>query len=128
MADFLVPDAVRDFITRYIDSVEALEVLLWLRRSGVEADASTVARELRSSVPSVLKRVTELTAHGLLQPGAVDGTFRYAPVAPGLDSTVALVADCYRIAPFRTMELVYSKPADKIQTFADAFKLKKEKD
>jgi hypothetical protein len=126
MAGFAIPDVVREFITRHVDSVEALEVLLWLRRTGAETDAATLAGELRSSVPSVLQRVAELKAHGLLQPGTQPGTFRYAPAKPGVDTTVALLADCYRTAPFRTMELVYAKPADKIQTFADAFKLKKD--
>lgn len=128
MAAFAVPDSVRDFIQRYINSVEAIEVLLWLRRHGAEADAETLARELRSSVPSVTQRIAELTSYGLVQGALVPGRFKYAVAGSSLDHTVAQLEECYRTAPFRTMELVYAKPAEKIQTFADAFRLRRDKD
>lgn len=129
MAGFTVPDAVREFLQRNIDSVEELEILLWLRRTRSEATLSTLAEELRSSVSSVSSRLSDLRRRGLVQPSVSGDTYRYAAADAALEATVAQLADCYRNAPHKIVELVYAKPLDKIQTFADAFRFgKKEKD
>jgi predicted transcriptional regulator len=128
MAPFAVPDAVREFVQRNIDSVEELEILLWLRRSGQEATLAELAEKLRSTNSSVATRLEHLAERGLVAPGAMAGSYRYVADSASLDETVAVLGDCYRDAPHKIMELVYSKPVDKIQTFADAFRLgKKEK-
>jgi hypothetical protein len=128
MAPFAVPDSVREFLQRNIDSVEELEILLWLRRSGQDATVAELAEKLRSTSSSVTTRLEYLVRRVLVAPGMVPGSYRYAPESPVVDEVVAQLGDCYRDAPHKVMELVYSKPVDKIQTFADAFRLaKKEK-
>ena len=128
MAPFAVPEAVREFLQRNIDSVEELEILLWLRRNGQEATLAELAEKLRSTTSSVATRLEHLAQRGLAAPGTITGSYRYVADSASLDQTVALLGECYRDAPHKIMELVYSKPLDKIQTFADAFRLgKKEK-
>lgn len=127
MAAYEVPPNVREFLSRSISSVEELEVLLWLRRSQREATGAEVALELRSSESSVALRLKDLVSRGLLKAGASPESYRYGPDSPSTDAAVAELAECYRTAPFKIMELIYTGPAAKIQTFADAFRLKKGK-
>jgi hypothetical protein len=116
-------------LLRNIDSVEELEILLWLRKTGEHASVGTLAEELRSSIGSVSSRLAELSKRGLVAPGLLPDTYKYAPTQPGSGSAITLLAECYRNVPFKIMELIYAKPVDKIEIFAEAFRLeKKERD
>jgi hypothetical protein len=123
-------DEVKKFIIEQIDSLEQLEILLLLhRRQDKEWTAQEVSRELRLSQISVATRLADLQKQGLLiVREASDPLYQYAPqkptIAPIVDSLVKLYPD-YR---FTVINLIFSKPLDKIKTFADAFKLKKDKD
>jgi hypothetical protein len=123
-------EEVKKFITEQINSLEQLEILLLLHsRWEKEWTAQQVSDELRLSQASVATRLADLQKQGLLiVREASDPLYQYAPskpeFAPIVDSLVKLYPD-YR---FTVINLIFSKPLDKIKTFADAFKLKKDKD
>ena len=125
-----LPEVVGRFITERIDSVEQLEILLLLHRHPERTwTAEAVARELRISALSAGERLEDLARDAILSRGegpAVE--YRYAPARPGLEEAVAGLARAYAERRVTVINLIFSKPVDKIRTFADAFLLRKGKD
>lgn len=119
------PD-LQNFIRRTIRSVWALEVLLALRRG---AQRAWSAEELNAELRSRLGLITEILA-GLQQSGLVReerlGAFRYAPASGDLDNLSAQLEEAYATRPFLVLETILSATDSRIQTFADAFKVKKD--
>ena len=119
------PD-LQNFIRRTIRSVWALEVLLALRR---EAQRTWSAQELNAELRSRLGLITEILA-GLQQSGLVreerPGAYRYAPASGDLDNLSAQLEEAYATRPFLVLETILSATDSRIQTFADAFKVKKD--
>jgi hypothetical protein len=115
-----------EFIRTSIQSVWTLEVLLLMWRSAPTSwSAPHLVQELRASDAIVSDGLASLQAAGLVSPEA-DGTFRYAPASPRLDLCVQQLAQVYRERPTAVTRAIFSSPNDKLQTFADAFRLKKD--
>lgn len=130
MANDAISKEVRDFIISSIDSVEQIEVLLLLReRSDRAWSPSAVSKELRSAPESVAKRMADLSAKKILSFTA-DGErqYRYAPQTPELERSVTALAEAYKTHRITIINLIFSKPADAIRSFADAFRIKKDED
>jgi hypothetical protein len=123
-----IPDEVARFVTKHIDSVEQLEVLLLLSGSSDRQwSAAGVAQELRIAPESAAYRLTDLAARGLLETdGGTEPLYRYRPRSGVADQAVSGLAQAYRERRVSIINLIFSKPLDKIQTFADAFKLRKD--
>lgn len=125
-----LPDEVRRLIAENIDSVEQLEILLLLLQHPDRSwNAETVARELRISPMSAGERLEDLTHDGLV--ARADGNeagYRYGPESPALDEAVRGLAAAYPVRRVTVINLIFSKPVDKIRTFADAFRLRKKED
>jgi hypothetical protein len=122
------PEDMRRFVVENIDSVEQLEVLLLLRADPArEWDAAAVSQALCTSLESVTKRLAGLRAQGLLAgSGEAGGRYRYGPSTAEQNHLVGALAEAYRERRVAVITLIYSKPADPVQAFADAFKLRKE--
>ena len=70
----------------------------------------------------------ELVARGLAAPATdAPDAFRYAPIPPALDATLVQLAKDYAERRVTVITLIFSKPVDKLRTFADAFRLRKDK-
>jgi hypothetical protein len=128
MADELIPEDVRDFITDNIDSVAELEALL-LIRSDPDAAWSTasLARRLyatREQTQDVIAKLCSLGLVGVRGKGPV--TYHYQPSTADLDKMVSDLAETYSKYLVPVTNLIHSKPHSRIQQFADAFKLRKE--
>jgi hypothetical protein len=125
-----LPEVVRRFIVDHVDSVEQLEILLLLHQHpGRTWDAEAVARELRISALSAGDRLEDMRRVGLLvRVEGRPGGFRYAPETPGLEDAVSGLATAYAERRVTVINLIFSKPVDKIRTFADAFRLRKGED
>ena len=122
------PDDVRRFILAHINSVEQLEVLLLLRgEPDREWTAQAVGQALYTSAAAAVKRLTDLTASGLaaVLPGD-DPRYRYAPRDDAHRKLVDQMADAYRERRVAVVALIYSKPNDQVQAFADAFRLRRD--
>lgn len=124
-----IPADVQRFIADHIDAAEQLDVLLLLHRQPEKAfDCEAVAAAVYTVAPAAEKRLEALEAHGLL---AADRsgprpTWRYQPRDAALARTVDAVAEAYRRSRVDVINLVYSRPADPLRSFADAFKLRKD--
>lgn len=120
-------EQLRAFVLEHFDSVEQLEVLLFLReeRSRTWA-AEQVGHVLRSSSESITKRMRDLKARKFLSGG--DGLplhYKYDPMDAKLDEMVAQLAEAYKVKRFSIINLIFSRPEDALISFSEAFKIKK---
>ena len=124
-----LPEPVNRFIVEYLDSAEQLEILLLLfRHSERDWSAEGVARELRISPLSSAERLEEFAREGLLVRGEGGAGYRFGPRDPSLVDAVRGLVAAYAERRVTVINLIFSKPVDKIRTFADAFRLRKEDD
>ena len=130
MTDTRLSEDVKKFIVEHINSLEQLEVLLLLHRHPQqEWTAHDVSQELRIAPASAAVRLADLQTGGLVAVSeASDPLYRYHPQKPDFEPTVNSLAKGYAEYRVTVINLIFSKPLDKIQTFADAFKFRKDKD
>jgi hypothetical protein len=119
-----IPDAVSNFINRYVESIEYLEILLALFESPRSLSSEEILQKIQSSKASVDFRLSQLQTGRLIL--KEDDHYKFAPADESLQSVVADLAICYRRMRVRIIEAIYSRKTDAIQTFADAFKFRKE--
>lgn len=119
------PDLLQ-FIQSSIRSVWSLELLLHLRRhSSRYWKPDELVRELRASDFIVSEGLLALQTAGLVTPEG-DGMYRYRPASADLDRLVGLLERQYGERPQSVTKAIFSAPSDKLQTFADAFRLKRD--
>jgi hypothetical protein len=120
-----LPPDVRDFITRHIVSVEELEILLLLQE-GKERDWSPaeINARLRSQEVSIRKWLDALAALQLAR-RTVGGRYQFAPATDRLARDAMALADAYRERRIKVIELIFSKPTEKLLEFVRAFELRK---
>jgi hypothetical protein len=119
-----VPEELRDFIARHIDSVAQLEALLLVRSASDQYwDVPVVARRLYISDQEASDTLSQLAAHGLLATEA--DRYRFAPQTQELLDRVDVLAERYKRQLIPITNLIHAKPR-RIRQFADAFKLKKD--
>jgi hypothetical protein len=122
------PTDIRQFIADNIDTVAQLELLLLLRsESGRMWTAEEAGKALYSAVDVTALQMVDLQQKRLLASGAAPNTFVYRPESPEMVRLVNRLADLYRERRVAVITAVYTKPIDKIRSFADAFRLRKEK-
>ena len=127
MSEQLSP-AVRRLLSRHIRSVEQLEVLLLLHGQPSRFwSAKEVYDVVRSSESSIVERLSAFTKLGfLVEENGSPPTFRYAPQEQDLRSAVDEAAIAYRTWRIRVIEAIFAPEVDPVQSFADAFKLRKD--
>jgi len=123
-----VPESIRKFVERCVDSVELLHVLMLLHdRVETAWTVRSISDELRSSETSVQARVRALIQTKVLAPEAMlEGHVRYVPFSPEVDAQAKETIEFYRRAPYRIVDLIFSKRTDAIRSIADAFRFRKE--
>ena len=125
MSEELGTEVLR-FLRERIDSVEQLEALARLIDQPERAwTAAELARELRSSESSLRARLEALKAAGALVREA-SGAYRYEPTRPETESILRALVAVYRLRPYRVIEILYGGADAAMQSFLDAFQLKKE--
>lgn len=121
-------DNLQRFIAENISSVAQLEVLLLLKeRPERWWNADEVARALYAGATLIADELAGWQSRGLLA-SAPDkpGGYRYAPQTPAVAAVVDALQDAYKDRRVSVITAIYSKPAGKIRTFADAFRIRKE--
>lgn len=123
MVAHVLPDDIRAFIHAHIHSVEQLEVLLLLRRERPRGfTGQEIAAELRIHPESAQQRLVDLQGRGLAV--AESERYSYAPASGELERWVNGLATAYSDARVSVIQTIFSKPADSLKSFADAFRLK----
>jgi hypothetical protein len=129
MTDPDFPDELCSFIQRHVPSVEAVEVLLFLARRPERGwTPADVCEQLRPSIvkeAEARRHLDMFTADRLAGHGAED-TYRFSPHTPAMAAAVAALARAYNERPVTLVRLIYALREPKIQSFADAFRLKKD--
>jgi hypothetical protein len=123
-----LPDDVARFLTSHIDSLEQLEILLFLHeRPGETWSADAVARALYANPESVGRRLAKLHAGGLLERTG-EGAYGCCTTAPALAESIARLAHTYRERRVAVITHIASRPLENMRAFADAFRLGRRKD
>jgi DNA-binding transcriptional ArsR family regulator len=115
-----------DFIQSSFKSIWSLEVLIFLKQAPEESwSVDELVRELRGSVPIVTQSLGMLEVAGLLATD-IDGKVRYAPAAADISRLADASERAYRDRPGEVRRVILTAPNDKLHTFADAFRFKKD--
>jgi hypothetical protein len=121
---------VRAFIAGHVDSVLQLELLLLLAvpaHAAREWSAADLAHELRIDPAWVEGQLKAMGAQGLLDASTgPPPTYRYHPRTAELGQAVSDLAQAYADRRVTVIGLIFAKPTDKLRTFADAFRIRKD--
>ncbi|HWB08952.1 MAG TPA: hypothetical protein VG826_07000 [Pirellulales bacterium] len=125
-----LPDDIQRFIAVNITSVAQLEVLLLLRGApDREWTAEDVSRTLYAAAGGMAKQLAELESKGLVS--ATQGPeprFRYRPAGDELHELVGRLANIYQERRVAVISSIYSESIDQARTFAEAFRVRKDRD
>lgn len=120
---------IRHFISANIKSVADLEVMLLLRENRDRTwTATTVSQVLATSAEMASMQLRGLHDRELLAL-IIDSTgesFQYRP-AEHLERQAEALAVLYRERRVSVITAIYSEPVDNVRTFADSFRLRKDK-
>ena len=120
-----LPREVIDLLVRHVETMEQTEVLLALKRSEGAARADQIARELRISPAAATSALQLFVERGLATYDAATSTFTYAPSSTALGKAVDALAVAYNTRPVTLIKALYARPSTAIQSFADAFRIRK---
>jgi hypothetical protein len=110
-----------------VDSVEALELLLLLRRSPDtfwSSDAAAQQLGIRRELSE--RKLTQLAGRNLLVRGLETGAYRYAPADDEVRAAVDELAAAYDEQRITVINAIYSANVERLRAFANAFRLKDE--
>jgi len=119
---------VKQFIDQNIESLAQLEALLLLRRETPRGwNASEIAKALYVPHELAGTLLTDFCRRGFVKVSSrTDELYSYSVADCRVDKLISEVADAYQDRRVAVISLIYSKPLNKVQTFADAFRLRKE--
>ena len=130
MTDDGITSRAKQLITDHLDSVMQLEVLLLLAGSpGKVWTAPDLAQQLRIDAVWVEGQLRAMAAGGLVALGDAGppAQFRFAPRTPELAQAVDELARAYADRRVTVIGLIFAKPTDKLRSFADAFRIRKDR-
>jgi hypothetical protein len=123
--DAPIPAEIVDFLDRHISTVWALELLLLMRQNPSRIwTVADLAKELRASPPVITRVVPPLLAAGIVV--EADGGLRYGPKRDDLSDTIERLENLYKQLPVTIIRHIALAPHREAQSFADAFKFRKE--
>ena len=117
---------VQRFVAEHIDSAEKLEILLLLHREpGKQWTAQDVSQAIYTVPASAVMRLEALVADGFASSsGGADPRYSFAPASDDLRKQVDLLAVEYQKDRVSVIKLIFARPPDPLQSFADAFRLR----
>ncbi len=124
MSETSLPEPVAALIRAAITSIWALELLLLVKGRPDQAwTVEQLVRELRGSFPLITDLAITLHRAGLLmQEGEA---FRYRPANEALRSAADALERLSSEKPMAIRQAILAAPHDKVQVFADAFRIKR---
>lgn len=122
----MIPEHLAAFLRATIKSVWALDLLVLIKSAPDRAwTVESLNDRLRASTSLVDEVLATFTRQGLVAAGA-DGTYRYAPETPDVDRLASELTQLYAERPIAVIKEIVSAPNEKIHSFVDAFRLKKD--
>lgn len=127
MANSSLPLDIQEMLSKYIDSVGLLEALILIFDFPErEWTPEELSRELRSNNVSAAKQLARLAQSGFVLPTETKNAFIYSQQNPNLHQEVERLRTYYKEMSVAVIAYIYSQPQDKLKSFADAFKLRKD--
>lgn len=123
-----VPAELRTFISEHIGSIVQLELLLLLAADPQKSWSSDEAAKVLYVSPTAAFGLLEgMRARGLLE-ALQQERFRFVPQNADWGPLVAALAAFYKERRLTVIDLIYNRPVDKFQSFADAFRIRRPKE
>jgi hypothetical protein len=128
MDDDPIPSDIARFILTHIDSIAQLEALLLLRSEPQTVwSLETLAQRLYIGEKETEEIVSELcNSSFLIVKSQKPRGYQYRPKSVELGVLVDRLAETYAKHLVRVTGLIHSKPKNRVQKFADAFRLRKD--
>jgi len=129
MINHVIPEDLAQFILAKVDSVAQMEALLLLRSKPEEPwCVQSVARGLYISEEQTAEVLAKFCSDGFLALKSSDPPlYQYRPATAELTQILDRLAETYSKHLLPVTNLIHSKPKTRVQEFADAFKLRKDK-
>jgi predicted ArsR family transcriptional regulator len=119
-----LPDVVTRDVDLYIDNLDSLEVVMLLYREQARGwTADQVATHLKISARVARRELERMSTRGIASLG---DAFRFDGSDPDRAAAVARVAAVYGTRRIELINYVASQTLKRIQSIADAFRIKKE--
>jgi DNA-binding IclR family transcriptional regulator len=129
--DRRIPEAVDQFLARYVHSVEYLEILVLLAGQPERmVTAEEIAQAIYSGADSVARRLERMVVDRLVEVRDEAGARRYCyrPASAELRAQASLTLEIYRERRVAVITAIASRPMDNVRAFSEAFRLwKKDK-
>lgn len=123
-----IPIEMSDFLKRHIRSIAHLELFLFMAKEPEKSwNAKTVSQQMRSNTSYASAQLQDLYREGLLAISEDGQSFFYNSASQNEDFIFKL-NNIYNTKKTTVINLIYNQPLDTIQSFAEAFKIKKDKD
>ena len=122
----MTEEAILNFVSKTFRSAWEIELLLVLRQEPRQAwSVNALARELRGSIAGVIQGLDVLERIGFV---SIDQSqaYHFQARSAELDEVARELAALYNGKPRVVVRAIYSVPKNRIQTFADAFRLRKD--
>jgi hypothetical protein len=122
------PPDIKRFIEGQIESLAQLEGLLLMRKEPQRQwTASEIAKSLYLPPEMGASLLDDFSRRGFVHELAGNGKcYSYRSIDAETDNLIDQLAAIYHERRVAVISLIYSKPLNKVQTFADAFRLRKE--
>jgi hypothetical protein len=123
-----IPAELQRFVEQHVDSLAELEAILLLREDPTRTwPPAEVAKVLYAMPEMCASLLAKLARRGLLEHSTdPEAGYRYRPASAELDRLIGDLGAVYRQRRVAVITLIYSKPSSNVQSFADAFRLRKE--
>lgn len=123
-----IPKETQAFIRSHIRSIRQLEALLWMREHRTPVTPAALAKEERLDRGMADDLLRGFERSGFVNGPDADGAYRYEPRPRELSEQVDTLAEVYSTYRVSVINLVFSMPSESVQSFADAFKIRKDDD
>jgi hypothetical protein len=121
------PPKLEQFIAQHIESLAQLEMLLLMRQDPERHwDCAEIARLLYIGGDMCAQLVKDLERHGIVRQVPESDGYQYHPRDAEMNRLVSDLASIYQERRVAVITQIYSRPMKKVQTFADAFRLRRE--
>lgn len=123
-----LPKSLIDFIHECVPTYQAAELLLFFAAHPdgdfSPEDVVVAMRPVVITVPAVREYVSLFVDRGLIR--QAHGRYRYGPSTDELERGIGELARAYNEKPVTLIRAIYRIADDKIQSFADSFKLRED--
>ena len=120
------PAELKQFIAQHVESLAQLEALLLLRQNSEQRWRSPELAARLYITPDMCEAIlADLERRGFAA-RTDDGAYFYQPRDAAADRLIGDLATIYQQRRVAVITEIYSKPVTKVQTFADAFRLRRE--